>query len=177
MWNVSAVGTHESMLLCKITKYCYPYGWRCCWCLLGVSSWLSRSTAGGTARRLLQAELVAVAFGRVSRTVATRWGRSFLVNESVPQCFLEAGLVVDDVTEDAFLFPFRLEVVEVEVTALHGLACVDSLHSAEALMIHFTLMCCCDLLNHAVLHMRSCLISALCGLILLMAIAYVVSYI
>ena len=66
-----------------------------------------------------------VAFRRAYRTAATMSGL-FLVNEYVLQGYLGAGLVVIDVVEDIFLFPFCLAVIEVEVTAVHRSACVDS---------------------------------------------------
>ena len=87
-------------------------------------------------------------------------GRLFLLNESVPRRLLKAGLVeVDQCCKrrlSEFLFPFRLEVMDVDDTAGRRLARVDHLPSVEALMIYFSLMCCCDLLDHAVLRMRSC---------------------
>ena len=83
-------------------------------------------------------------------------GRLFLLNGSVPRRLLKEGLVDVDVVEGVFLFPFRLEVVDVDDTAGRGLARVDRLPSVEALMICFSLMYCCDLLDHAVLRMRSC---------------------
>ena len=73
--------------------------------------------------KLLLAELVVVAFGTVSRTMATMSGRSFPFNKSVPRCLLEVGLVDNDVVESVFLFPFHLEVVDVDVTAGRGCRC------------------------------------------------------
>ena len=83
-------------------------------------------------------------------------GRLFLLNESVPRRLLKAGLIDVDAVEGIFLFPFRLEVVDVDDTAGRGLARVDRLPSVEPLMICFSLICCCDLLDHEVLRMRSC---------------------
>ena len=88
--------------------------------------------------------------------VETMSGRLFLVNETVLRRLLKAGLVDVDVVEGVFLFPFRLEVVDVDATAGHGLACVYRLPSVEALTMCFSPKCCCDLLDHAVLRMRSC---------------------
>ena len=95
-------------------------------------------------RRLLRAELAPIAFGRASKTATMKSGRSFLVNDSVPRCFL-VGLVAADVVDSTFRFrPLLREVVVFEVVAGCGLPCVDSWHSEEALMVYFALMCCSD---------------------------------
>ena len=93
---------------------------------------------------------------RASRMAATMSGRLFLVNETVLRCLLKAGLLDVDVVEGVFLFPFHLEIVDVDATAGRGLACVYRLPSVEALTICFSPICCCDLLDHAVLRMHSC---------------------
>ena len=87
---------------------------------------------------------------------ATMSGRLFLINETVLRRLLKAGLVDVDVVEGVFLFPFHFEVVDVDATAGHGLARVYRLPSVEAPTMCFSPICCCDLLDHAVLRMRSC---------------------
>ena len=79
---------------------------------------------------------------RTSRMATTMSGRLFLVNETVLRRLLKAGLVDVDVVEGVFLFPFRLEVVDVDATAGHGLALVYRLPSVEALTICFSPICC-----------------------------------
>ena len=87
---------------------------------------------------------------------ATMSGRLFLVNETVLRRLLKASLVDVAVVEGVFLFPFCLEVVDVDATAGRGLDRVYRLPSVEPLTMCFSQMCCCDLLDHALLRMRSC---------------------
>ena len=89
---------------------------------------------------------------RASRTAATM-SDSFLVNKFVPRRLLEAGLEDADAVEGVFLFPFHLEVVDVDFTSGGGLARVDRLRLVEALIICFLLMCCCDFTQpHGTVH-------------------------
>ena len=129
------------------------------------------------AERLLPEELVAVALGRASRTAATMSGRSFLFSESVLRHLLEAGLEDDDAVEGVFLFPLRLEVVDVDVTTGGGLSRVVHLRPVEALIICFLLTCCCNFCQpRSTAHAFLFLLVPLCGLILLlMVIAYTTS--
>ena len=77
---------------------------------------------GEMAGRLLLEELAVVAFGSASRTAVTMLGISFLVSESVPRRLFGAGLEDDDTVDGVFLFPFRLVVAGVDVTAGIGLS-------------------------------------------------------
>ena len=112
--------------------------------VLGGGGWLRGLITGGMVGWLLQAKLVAIAFPRAFRMATIMSGRLFLVNESAPWCFVETGLVVTDIVG-----VFSLSFCQATISL--GLWYVDSLLSSWVLMICYSLVCSCNLLDHAVI--------------------------